>query len=233
VVINRLMQYNKCCRRLILFLNLKNHSIMKGRVIDDYSTMKDDDLVSKGDLVYTCMKGNKHFKSPNPSMEKFNAGLAAYKNAVQANKTGGLVEKENRDAQRPLFLLLMKNLMTHVNYVADGDRITLGTTGYTLNAATRATGKKELGEIPLPVARPGKNSGEVMLQTEKTRNAKGLQWQITTTPVIQTSNWKPLSSKSRFTVKDLVRGTEYAARVCVETPDGQFVYSDPTIFIAI
>ena len=206
--------------------------MQKGRVIDDFSNMKDDDLVGKVKLVYTSMKSNKDFAKPTPGMDKFGAGLTAFENAVLASKNGGAVEMAERDTQRKAILVQMKTLMAFVNYTADGNRTMLESSGFTVNALTRSSGKK-LGQISVPVAKPGNNSGEEKLQIKKVENAIAHLFQITTMPVTDSSIWIPVPGKSRCTAKNLVRGTEYAARVFVTGRGEHFGYSDIITFIAI
>lgn len=200
--------------------------MLKGQVLDDYSKMSINNLLARARRVHSSMKGNKNFVKPNPTLERL---LTAINNLDDTMQLGGAATSADRKAQRAVLIAVLKGLQAYVNYTAGGDRVMLASSGFTVNAEIRATGK-EPGKPEAPIVTQGKNSGEIQVAI-KVSDADSFLYQVATTPV--TGNWTSEPSKAKkYVFKGLARGTEYAIRFGALGRSGNPVYSVIVYFIA-
>ena len=186
-------------------------------------TLTVPDLVLKARTHVTRMDGNKHFSSPNPSLEEIATAATALENAYEAAQNGGKSEKILLRQCSSELIGLIKRLAGYVQSVSAGEEHIIDSSGFDI---------KRPGGAPVPTENPtgvrGKatnHPGEVIIRWNTTVGARSYTAEMS----IDGTSWKPcgVSTRTRLLVSGLPEGSKPLFRVSAIGPLGQSGWSHP------
>jgi hypothetical protein len=184
--------------------------------------------------IVTAMNGNPNFPTPDPALANVttdaNTLEAAYNEANVARQEATAKASAQDDKESLLDLTLMK-LANYVENVSNGDETIIQSAGMSVRSKPAPIGP--LGIPAALSATAGDIEGQIRLIFERVYGAKAYIIEISPDPPTPTS-WKQvtISTKSSYTVTDLVSGTKYWFRVAAIGAAGQGPWSDPATKIA-
>ncbi len=175
--------------------------------------LKASDLVGKSAHVEGEMTGNANFTTPTPSLTEMTAARASLVAAIAAAESGAhaAIATKN-EAAKTLSTMLVK-LARYVNSVAGGDVDKAVSSGF------------DLAKVPDPIDKleapsklegsTGSIAGEVNLRWKGVRGGRLYQVYICTGDPLSDGIWTVvgMTSKARFTKKDLITDKKYSFRV--------------------
>jgi len=186
-------------------------------------TLAVPDIVLKARTLVARMDGNKHFSSPNPSLEVVSAAATALENAYEAAQNGGKSERILLQQCSSELTGLIKMLAGYVQSVSAGEEQVIDSSGFEVR-------RKRAVSAPMenPAGVRGKatnHAGEILLRWNPAVGARSYTAEVSIDGMI----WKPcgVATKSRLLVTGLPEGSKPLFRVAAIGPLGQSGWSDP------
>ena len=180
-------------------------------------------VILKARTLVSRIDGNKHFTSPNPSLEEISAAATALENAYEDAKDGSKVQKIALRQCTSVLIGLIKSLGAYVQSVSAGEEDIIASSGFDIRRQRTA---------PLPTDTPGsvrgratEHPGEIVLRWAAAAGAKSYIAQMST----DGANWTicGVSTKTRLVVSGLPEGSKAFFRVSAIGTLGQSGWSDP------
>ncbi len=175
--------------------------------------LKAADLVDKSAHVEAEMAGNPNFVNPTPSLPEMAAARTALSAALQAAQSRASAAVATKNATAKTLSNLLVQLARYVNSVAGGDVEKAVTSGFEL-----AKKPDPIDKLEAPSkfeAFSGAINGQVDLRWKGVRGGRLYEVYICDGDPTTTGVWTKagMTSKARFTVKDLTRHKAYSFRV--------------------
>ena len=205
---------------------------MKAKVSLGLAKMPIPLKIEKARHIVTAITGNVSFPTPFPTLASITTAINALETAYNAAQGAGPAQTATMHDKEVIVNNLLSQLANYVEMTANGVEAVILSSGMGV--------KRPATHRPFTfTVRNGEHEGEVILQSEVTRNASYL-WEISTDPLPteppaapNASSWKPAGSSKQatFHINGLVARTKYWFRVATITSAGQGLWSDPVTII--
>ncbi len=184
-----------------------------------FARLKISDLLQKSNTIYTAMLGNASFPNPVPDMPTLQILIQNLQQAQTVVDNGDLSGIPARDEARSQLLVALKSIGTYNNFTAQGSAALLSTTGYDIYKSGQPVILQPIKSITA-ISMP--NTNAVGVKVAGAKGAKSLMFQYTTDPNKADGSWVSVSNtKRKFTIENLVKGTEVFVRVIASGSKGQ------------
>jgi hypothetical protein len=163
-------------------------------------------LIARATFVVESMTDNPAFPDPTPNLSAVSAAITALSDAQVAALDGGRTATALRNSRAADLRLLMKQLGGHVSSVAEGDELTIRSSGMGVRRpgepAPEPDSPKDLR------ARISEHKGRVDLRWQPVPSAVTYHIEHSSTDPEVEANWKlvEVSTRSRMAVKNLPSG---------------------------
>ncbi|MFT3934764.1 MAG: hypothetical protein QM726_14160 [Chitinophagaceae bacterium] len=97
----------------------------------DFRQLSDPNFENKASYILACMKGNTNFPNPVPTLAELEAAISNYAEALIAAKSRDSIKISIKSQQRQKLDKILVKLSLYVNFVANGDRAIIVSSGYT------------------------------------------------------------------------------------------------------
>jgi hypothetical protein len=184
---------------------------MKQKVVIDYGGLSDANLKVKSENVVIAMTNNQAFPQTTPTMAEFAVMQTNFATALEKAVNGDRILGALKNQAREVLLVGMNQLAGNVNFVANGDKAILLSSGFDLTSPGESVTFLDASILKMT---DGNAPGELKFNWSKVEHAisYALEW----TKEIPTANtiWhsEPTSIRE-FIVKNLDSGTRIYARV--------------------
>ncbi len=189
----------------------------------NFVKLSDGNLGSKSTTIATSMVDNASFPNPSPAITAVIDAAEAFNQAVIAASSGNKSDIAVKQSRRNELIVLLRLLVTYVNFASGGNRIPLLTTGFDVS-------KESSSATPISVpenmkAINGKNPGELELSVNAVKGARGYSHEIR--PEDGNGEWQiAMTTSRRYLSTALVSTKRYICRIGVIGTKGQMVYSN-------
>ncbi|MEO6232113.1 MAG: fibronectin type III domain-containing protein [Ferruginibacter sp.] len=188
-----------------------------------FSAYSDANLENKAASILQNMTGNPAFTDPIPTLSELQAALTAYSAALLSAASLGRVNVAEKNKTRKTLELLLSQLGMYVMYIANGDEVTLTSSGYSLAKTPEPQYITNPGNVTLT---NGITSGELVAAVKAVKGAVSYLHQYTPDPLTAESVWDGVpGSRSSLTFKNLEVGKKYWFRVAAVGSGQQIAYS--------
>ena len=203
----------------------KKQTIMKKTKITlPFTRLSDAELEARSFGIIAAMTGNAQFPEPSPTLADLGSSLQLFSDALALSHTKDKVKVAIKNQHRSNLAFQLSKLGSYVDYIAQGDRAILSSSGFSLSAET---------STPKPLAQPsnftvevGSRSGAALAYMRAVANAKTYLFRWGVAPIVNDSWLHAMHSKPKFTITGLVPGTTYSFQIGVAGTKGQAVYTD-------
>lgn len=178
--------------------------------------------------IINKMTGNPSFPTPQPALADLDTKLTEFENLATEAIDGSKAEVYSRNESSKGLKTMLRTLANYVSLTAVGDGVIILSSGFDVRSEPEPTPPLTNPEA-LKASRSSR-SGEVELDWTSVPNALNYQVQFTTTdPNMSAAVWVQVgvSSKSKYSVYDLILGQFYWFRVKAYGRDDASGYSDP------
>jgi len=200
----------------------------------NFSRLSIPEKIARARQIVTAMTGNARFTTPQPPLASITAATNELEQAasdVQAARQEAKTKTTIQNTKEDALDKLISQEGGYVTAVSGGDEAIIQSAGMDVRAAPGASAipaqPQALG------ATAGDRDGQMDLSWDPVISATSYVIEISPDPPTATS-WKHLgvSTKSSFTVTDLVSGSRLWFRVSAVNAAGQSGWSDPATKIA-
>jgi hypothetical protein len=180
----------------------------------NFGTSKYGDLALVGfsDGVIQKMTDNPYFLTPDPTLAAVSASKKQFEEAIAKVAQGSKADTEIKNRYRKSHEQLLKKLATYVEDIAQGDRVILLSSGFTLYKSPTSVTELAVPEnVKLSVE---KGKGTLVITCDKVEHATFYEFQITEVPVNEASKIATYTHTTGYLlIPNLISGKEYAVRV--------------------
>lgn len=153
----------------------------------------DSMFLAKARAIFTAMDGNVYFPKPDPPLDKVNAAIKAFSDALDAASSRDRYLIAEKNKCRKALEDILRQLGRHVMMVAGDDKTILMSAGFDVRKDPESTTVEPPQIISLAT---GKNPGEVIVKVTGT-DAKSFIYEYTTDPLTDASVWTRMASTRR------------------------------------
>jgi hypothetical protein len=184
-------------------------------------------LISLARAILLAMTGNASFPSPTPTLAAFLAAIVDLENAESVAQTRAKGAAQARDDKRAVLLLLLRELGTFVQKVADAD---MEHGAAIIHSAGMGLRKTPVRPPRVFRATHGRVSGSVQLVNASAGNRASYDWEWSTDGG-KTWQVAPSTTRSRTVFTGLVPATTVWFRSRALTPAGEGDWTAPISII--
>lgn len=195
----------------------------------NFSRLSIPEKIARARQIVTALTGNTSFTSPQPPLAAITTATLELEQAagdVQAARQEAKTKTTIQNTKEDVLDKLISQEAGYVTAVAGGDEAIIQSAGMDVRAAP---GTSAIPAQPQALgATAGDRDGQMDLSWDPVVNATSYVLETSPDPPTGTS-WKHLgvSTKSSFTVTDLVSGSRIWCRVAAVNAAGQGGWSDP------
>lgn len=205
-------------------LTQKSISMKFDRVNSGFNGLSDKVFATKANSIVTAMPGNSNFPQTVPAIADVAVSLTQYTDALATAQLREKTAVAIKDQARLDLTMMLVQLASSVNNIANGDRAMLVSSGFDLS---RQPDPSPLVKPVTVILTDGPNAGELVLKVPGVKGARGYIHEYTPEPLTQDSEWtKVITTMSKCTFKNLVSAQRYWCRVAAIGPNDQVVFSD-------
>jgi hypothetical protein len=183
--------------------------------------MADDPALTLGNVVITALTGNAHIPSPQPTLVQLQAAWDDYNNSLAKARYGSRNDRSQKNADKEALITLLRAECDYVNMIANGDEVTLSSTGFALSKER----EPQILGIPEAKVEAGENSGELILSTPAVNGAVSYKHQYTADPNLAVWSEKT-TSRATCPIGSLQPGTLYSLRIVAIGTNDQVTVSN-------
>ncbi|CAN5271656.1 hypothetical protein BH11BAC6_BH11BAC6_17130 [soil metagenome] len=195
------------------------------KVIVNFETETDSNLLTKTDLILTGMLGNTNFVTPTPSVAALQTARDNYNNGLLAAGSGNHTAIAEKNGFRKVLETDLGTMGNYINSLARGNEAALKST---LFPTTKEPEPGYLGVVEFMKLSPGVNAGTLVCQLKRVKNGKSYTFMITEDPLSADSLWTSFVSTScKHSFDKLEPGRKYWVKVIVAGTRGQSTQSGP------
>jgi hypothetical protein len=199
--------------------------MIKSKALTSFSELSDGNLESKAGFILSSLTENFNFTSPSPGLEVLAEARDAYSLSLTGARKGTRSEISIKKQKRAELIAVLNRLATYVNFIANGDRSILQTSGFDVNSENEPF--PSLTRPTKVVISNGENPGELNVSVEKVPGALAYIYQYTLDPSLAEDSWQSKNSTyCKTTIKGLQQMKRYWIRVAVLGVKEQMMYSD-------
>jgi len=195
----------------------------------NFSRLSIPEKIARARQIVTALTGNAHFTSPQPPLASITTAANELETAfadVQAVRQEAKAKTTIQNTKEDVLNKLVSQSAGYVTAVGGGDEAIVQSAGMNLRAPRAAVGVPSQPQALAATA--GDHDGTMDLSWDPVVEAASYVIETSPDPPTATS-WKHLgvSTKSSFTVTDLVSGSRVWFRVAAINAAGQSNWSDP------
>jgi hypothetical protein len=206
--------------------------VMNAKIAITFLTKSPDKtLVTLGARIIESMTGNAAYPAPFPTLAVVVAAQASYASAVNGLDRG-TDSIALRNKTRAALAQVLRNLALYVQYASGGDKVTLLSSGFPVQAPKKRGTVGLLG-IPQNVRlRRTRNSTQLVALCKAMTSASSYQWRYANaaTPTVWTQ--PDPATAARYTLENVVPGTSYIVQVRAFGTSGPSDWSDSATLMA-
>ena len=196
----------------------------KSKIKLHFASFSDAEMEARSLGIMAAMTGNTYFPEPSPTLADLNNSLKLFSDALALSKTGDRVKAVYKNQLRDNLDGLLTRLANYCSFIAQGDRFILASSGFALNAETRAS--KILGAPENFSVEIGRQTGDALAFIKTVANAKSYLFRWGVAPIVNEAWFHTIHSQPYFTITGLVPGTIYSFQIGAAGSKGQLVYTD-------
>jgi hypothetical protein len=202
----------------------------KPSVIIDYSKDSDFELDVFAQNVYTSLNPNPNFKWDESVMPAFQAGITAYRNALEKAQNGSPAERAAKNAARKTLLESLNKIASEVNLQSQNDLLKLQSSGLRL-----AKERAKVGVLPKPIGftvKSGDNSGDLLCNVDPHPNVSVYNFYSAAVPApANIADWRLTPSTThKKNITGFTSGKQYELKCAYQGSEEALVFSD-SVFI--
>lgn len=202
------------------------------RVTNGFNRLSDDNLVVKANQIKLAITENtENFPSPSPSMATLATAIGNFTKALSKAEGGSNLDKAVKNDMREIVISLLHKLGNYVIFAADGDRTKAQSSGFGI-----ANAPSPGGPLTKPVnlqLTEGDNAGEIKGRFKRVVRSRCYIIQYAEETMAAAGYWQTqVSTKCKFTLRQLQSGNKYMVRVAAVGINEQIIYSEPVFKIA-
>lgn len=190
-------------------------------------------LLTLADNVTQNMKDNPQFASAAEKVKAVGVARESYAKQWSIASTGTSAQKQEAKVAKATLQNALKLLAIDINYVANGSRTMVLTTGYEISKEN--TSRQVLGAITGLYVNQGVNAGEVIIgfDAQNAIQGTGVDYAYTTNSDTATV-WTtvPNGRKTKLTLSGLVPGSVITVRAWATGPRNQSVVSQSVVTVS-
>ncbi len=190
-------------------------------------------LLTLADNVTQNMKDNPQFASAAEKVKAVGVARESYAKQWSIASTGTSAQKQEAKVAKATLQNALKLLAIDINYVANGSRTMVLTTGYEISKEN--TSRQVLGAITGLYVNQGVNAGEVIIgfDAQSAIQGTGVDYAYTTNSDTATV-WTtvPNGRKTKLTLSGLVPGSVITVRAWATGPRNQSVVSQSVVTVS-
>ena len=183
----------------------------KSKIKLHFASFSDAELEARSLGIMAAMTGNTYFPEPSPTLADLNNSLKLFSDALALSKTGDRVKAVYKNQLRDNLDGLLTRLANYCSFIAQGDRFILASSGFALNAETRAS--KILGAPENFSVEIGRQTGDALAFIKTVANAKSYLFRWGVAPIVNEAWFHTIHSQPYFTITGLVPGTIYSFQI--------------------
>ena len=214
---------------------------MQPKLIVNFDRLGEAEFQVKVGVIIASLTANPSFlepwPAPAPGLVALNEVLESYRASYHACITGDSVRISQRRAIRHALSDMLRRLAPYLEFVAHGDVMALGSTGFDLRRdASRISG---VGPLPAPEGFKvlhGARSGSVDLRLNRLLGAVSFEIQIAQGDPHLAANWKhglTAPPRTRITLSELTPRQDYWVRVRGVGVNGNGLWTEPVNILVI
>ncbi|ACB33577.1 Fibronectin type III domain protein [Leptothrix cholodnii SP-6] len=214
---------------------------MQPKLILNFDRLGETDFQSKVGTIIAALTANPSFPepwpAPAPSLLALNEAYQSYRSAFHACVSGDTFRINQRRMLRHTLTEILRRLSVYLEFVAEGDRMALASTGFDLRRDSNRTS----GTEPLPAPKGfkvlhGAFSGTLDIRLDSLPGAASFEIQIAQGDPTQEANWKHAMTtrpRARITLGDLTPRQDYWIRMRGVGVNGNGRWTDPVNMLVI
>ena len=214
---------------------------MQPKLILNFDRLGEADFQSKVGTIIAALTANPSFPepwpAPAPGLLALNEAYQSYRSAFHACVSGDTFRINQRRVLRHTLTDLLRRLSIYLEFVAQGDRMALASTGFDL----RRDSSRTSGTEPLPAPKGfkvlhGAFSGTIDLRQERLPGAASLEIQIAQGDPTQEANWKHARtspSRARITLGNLTPRQDIWVRMRGVGINGSGLWTEPVNILVL
>jgi len=197
---------------------------MKAKAILDFIFFSDANLETKASFIFSSMNGNPYFPNPTVPLPELDTAYKDFVAAIAGAKTKDSGKIALKNEKRKTLEDTLRELARYVNFIANGNRVILISSGFTVSAETKNT--VTLGEVNNFSVVTGQHSGEATLSLDPVDGRKTYLFLYAEAPVVNDSWQHAVDTVPYITIKNLKPMTQYCFCICISGSKGQKVYTE-------
>jgi hypothetical protein len=200
----------------------------ESKVLTDYSKVRDFELNTFAQVVYTALNPNPNFIWGETAMEQFRAGILAYRAALEKAQDGTKSDRVAKKAARKTLIVILRKVAAEVNRQGAGNLAKLQSSGLRL-----ARVKSRVGVLPKPTGfkvSSGANSGELLCWVDAHPNAVVYNFYFAPAPA-SAGDWRLIPSTTRKkNIAGFTPQIQYELKCAYQGREENLIFSD-SVFI--
>ncbi|MEO5684381.1 MAG: hypothetical protein ABIQ88_17200 [Chitinophagaceae bacterium] len=196
----------------------------KTKITLPLTRLSDAELEVRTFGIIAAMTGNEQFPEPSPALADLSNSLKLFSDALALSQTKDKVKVAIKNKHRSNLAFQLTKLASYVQFIAQGDRATLSSSGFSLTAETSAS--KALAQPSNFTVEVGSTSGTALAYINAVANAKAYLFRWGVAPIVNDHWSNAIHLKPWSTITGLVPGTTYSFQIAVAGSKGQAVPTD-------
>ena len=198
----------------------------------NFKSFSEARVLAFSDAVIAALTKNANFPNAAPLLKNLVTAQQVYSAALSVAKEGSRMQAAEKNVAKEAVIALMQQLCNEVNYVAEGDRVKLLSSGFDISKDIETPVVIEPAKNV--VINYGSNSGEMTVAVKGVKGHKGLVFEYAVATekneLAEDSNWisRP-SSTTQCTIVNMPVGRRVLIRIGIAGPRKQLVYTAPVV----
>ena len=198
----------------------------------NFKSFSEAKVLAFSDAVIAALTGNANFPTALTLLAELVTAQQDYSAALSAAKDGGRMQAAEKNVAKDAVTAILQQLCGLVNFVGDGDRVKLLSSGFDISRDIETPVVIEPAKNV--VINYGSNSGEMTVAVKGVKGHKGLVFEYAVATekneLAEDSNWisRP-SSTTQCTIVNMPVGRRVLIRIGIAGPRKQLVYTAPVV----
>ena len=198
----------------------------------NFKSFSEAKVLAFSDAVIAALTGNANFPTAPTLLAELVTAQQDYSAALSAAKDGGRMQAAEKNVAKDAVTAILQQLCGLVNFVGDGDRVKLLSSGFDISRDIETPVVIEPAKNV--VINYGSNSGEMTVAVKGVKGHKGLVFEYAVATekneLAEDSNWisRP-SSTTQCTIVNMPVGRRVLIRIGIAGPRKQLVYTAPVV----
>ena len=198
----------------------------------NFKSFSEARVLAFSDAVIAALTKNANFPNAAPLLKNLVTAQQVYSAALSVAKEGSRMQAAEKNVAKEAVIALMQQLCNEVNYVAEGNRVKLLSSGFDISKDIETTVVIEPAKNV--IINYGSNSGEMTVAVKGVKGHKGLVFEYAVATekneLAENSNWiSHPSSSTQCTIVNMPVGQRVLIRIGIAGPRRQLVYTAPVV----